>query len=229
MLLGAAGGGAVAVIGVDEVLGDSLGTGRKAAAGVAGAVAGASVGYALCTRAYRQKRDLEERFAQVEAELAATRAEMDAERAHTPNVSDVPEEPIEIKSPRPEVVQDQIVRLELGSALLFETDEKKLSARARPYLDALAASLNENPTSKVAIIGHTDDAGSEEYNLSLSKQRAGTIADYLTTQGVLPGRLQTTGRGETEPVDTNETPQGRAQNRRVEVYIIPQTPPTPTS
>ena len=224
MLIGAAGGGAVGVIGVDEVLGDSVSANRRAAAGVVGAVAGASVGYALCARAYRQKRDLEERFARVEAELAEARAQNEAEATdpHRP-AEEATRDAVEFPAPRPEVVRDQIVRLELGSTLLFETDGDVLSARARPYLDALASSLRENLGSEVALVGHTDTVGAEDYNRMLSERRARAVADFLIARGVAQERLHVAGRGEAEPIATNDTAEGRAQNRRVEVLIVPQT------
>ena len=69
------------------------------------------------------------------------------------------------------------------------------------------------------LVGHTDSTGSEEYNLELSKQRAGSVANYLATQNVNSARFTTDGLGESQPVATNDTDAGRAQNRRVEVAI----------
>ena len=79
--------------------------------------------------------------------------------------------------------------------------------------------MQEFEETNILIVGHTDSKGSESYNQDLSERRAGSAAAYLREQGLAPARLTTVGRGESEPVATNETAEGRQQNRRVEVAI----------
>lgn len=95
----------------------------------------------------------------------------------------------------------------------------------RPGLQAdmaeLARSLQQYPQSVVQIVGHTDSDGDAAFNQQLSERRANAVADVLLNQGVPFGRVQTFGRGESQPVATNLTPEGKQQNRRVEIVILP--------
>ena len=105
------------------------------------------------------------------------------------------------------------------SGLLFAYDSDVIQPAARTNLTALANSLKKYPDSQLLIVGHTDDAGSDSYNQGLSQRRADAAAAYLETQGIARSRIQTSGKGESEPVATNSTDAGRQQNRRVEVAI----------
>ena len=89
-------------------------------------------------------------------------------------------------------------------------------------LDAVVQILNDNPEIKVLIEGHTDKKGSRKYNLSLSKKRANSVRKYLKKQGIEKKRLKTAGSGFDEPIDDNDTEEGRAENRRVEFHILKQ-------
>lgn len=109
----------------------------------------------------------------------------------------------------------------LPQDILFATDSASLRPDLQSDLRTLAANLNANPNSTVAVIGHTDNTGAASYNLDLSQRRAATVSRILMNAGVAPNRLQSIGRGEDEPVATNLTPEGRALNRRVEVVIRP--------
>jgi len=109
------------------------------------------------------------------------------------------------------------IQVTFASGLLFAYDSDALGADARANLYELALSLDEYDNSNVLIVGHTDAKGSEAYNQALSERRAQAAARYLAEQGV--ERIDTRGRGEFEPVASNETEQGRQQNRRVEVAI----------
>jgi len=104
------------------------------------------------------------------------------------------------------------------SGLLFEFDSATIRGAARSNLDALASSLVKYPKSELLIVGHTDAVGSDSYNLGLSKRRATSASSYLRSQGVTRS-IKAVGRGETEPVADNDTEEGRALNRRVEVAI----------
>lgn len=105
--------------------------------------------------------------------------------------------------------------------ILFATDSDQISNSLRSDLGVLAASLNKYPDTHVQVVGHTDNTGSAAYNLDLSQRRAGTVANTLIANGVSGGRVSAFGRGEDQPVASNLTATGRAQNRRVEIIIIP--------
>ncbi len=104
------------------------------------------------------------------------------------------------------------------SGLLFDVNSDVIKGDARTNLDALAASLTKYPKSDLMIVGHTDATGTDSYNMALSKRRASSASSYLRSHGVARG-IQALGRGETEPIASNDTDAGRDQNRRVEVAI----------
>ena len=112
------------------------------------------------------------------------------------------------------------IQITFDSAILFEVDQSNLSAAARTNLAELASSLQQYPNTDVVIVGHTDATGSDSYNQALSERRSGSAASYLISQGVPSGRITTFGRGESEPVASNDTAYGRSQNRRVEIGIF---------
>jgi outer membrane protein OmpA-like peptidoglycan-associated protein len=89
----------------------------------------------------------------------------------------------------------------------------------RTILDQFAASLNSNPTTNIRIIGHTDSTGSDAINNPLSVNRATSVRDYLGSRGVAAQRVMVDGRGSREPVADNGSDQGRARNRRVEIFV----------
>jgi len=105
--------------------------------------------------------------------------------------------------------------------ILFSVDSAKLRPDLRSDLRALAQNLQQYPNSTVQIIGHTDNTGSAAYNQDLSARRASAVRNVLANNGVNPGRIVAIGRGETQPIASNLTPEGRAQNRRVEIIIRP--------
>jgi outer membrane protein OmpA-like peptidoglycan-associated protein len=104
------------------------------------------------------------------------------------------------------------------SGLLFDVNSDVIKGDARTNLDALAASLAKYPKSDLMIVGHTDATGTDSYNMGLSKRRASSASSYLRSHGVARG-IKALGRGETEPIASNDTEGGRQQNRRVEVAI----------
>ena len=103
----------------------------------------------------------------------------------------------------------------------FAVDSTTISPNFRGALDGVAQSLLKYPDSLIDVMGHTDSTGGEQYNLDLSRRRAESVATYLTSRGVSRARLETIGYGEQYPVADNSTPEGRAQNRRVEIRITP--------
>lgn len=107
--------------------------------------------------------------------------------------------------------------------ITFDVDSTRIYPGAYSALDRVADVLRRYPKSYVDVIGHTDSTGSEEYNQRLSERRAEAVANYLKSRGVQPERIAVYGMGETQPIATNATPEGRARNRRVEIRIIPAT------
>lgn len=109
----------------------------------------------------------------------------------------------------------------LPQDILFATDSTALRADLQADLGALARNLQDYPNSTVQVIGHTDNVGSATYNEDLSLRRANGVANVLISRGVSTARITTIGLGENQPVATNLTAEGRAQNRRVEIVILP--------
>ena len=105
------------------------------------------------------------------------------------------------------------------SGLLFDFDSDQLRAESKKNLDNLAKSLSDFGDSKLLLVGHTDDVGTDTYNLDLSRRRAAAVADYLISRGVPAARIATSGRGESEPIAPNDSDADRQKNRRVEVAI----------
>lgn len=105
--------------------------------------------------------------------------------------------------------------------VLFATDSANLRPDLTRDIKAVAGSLLRYPNSRIEVIGHTDDTGSAAYNQDLSQRRAVSVANILRDSGVPNGRLTAYGRGEDQPIASNASSQGRAQNRRVEIIIRP--------
>ena len=120
----------------------------------------------------------------------------------------------------PVISPDIIKRVEVAAKnVFFATASDKLLKQSNKRLDDVVTILNENPTFKVQIDGHTDDQGKDEYNLDLSNRRAASVKAYLVSKGIAEARLSSTGYGETKPIADNKTAKGRAQNRRVEMTL----------
>jgi OOP family OmpA-OmpF porin len=111
--------------------------------------------------------------------------------------------------------------IEITDTIQFETGKATLLPISRPVLDDVAQVMKDRPELFIRIEGHTDDQGSDDQNLRLSQDRADSVRTYLTSRGIAATRLKAQGFGETKPIDTNRTTQGRARNRRVEFHIIP--------
>jgi outer membrane protein OmpA-like peptidoglycan-associated protein len=111
--------------------------------------------------------------------------------------------------------------LRMPSDVTFASNQSSISPRFNATLDDVAAVLNRYDQSVIDIIGHADSDGADDYNLNLSRQRASSVAQYMVSRNVLADRLYVDGRGESQPVATNATAEGKAQNRRVEIVIRP--------
>ena len=117
----------------------------------------------------------------------------------------------------------QAILVNLPEGVTFDVGSYSLKPEFRATLDKVADSLKQYPDSLIDVYGHTDSTGSDAYNQTLSENRARTVANYLSMQGVSPARIRSQGYGETMPVASNDTPEGRARNRRVEIKIVPVT------
>lgn len=117
-------------------------------------------------------------------------------------------------------VGDRIV-LNMPSNITFATDQDQVRSAFYPTLTSVAIVLNKYDQSIVDVTGHTDNVGAQNYNFGLSERRAGSVADYLQSQGVNGRRLNVQGVGMNQPVASNGSEEGRAQNRRVEISISP--------
>jgi outer membrane protein OmpA-like peptidoglycan-associated protein len=151
-----------------------------------------------------------------EADIAhgeADRAKQDAEWARQ-QAEDLQRQIAELNAK----ATDRGLVVTLGD-LLFETNKSELKGGAASNLSKLSAFLTKYPDRTVAIEGHTDSIGSDEYNLNLSQRRANSVQQFLLAQGIAANRLSASGKGENFPVASNDSASGRQMNRRVEVII----------
>lgn len=116
-----------------------------------------------------------------------------------------------------------VIKLSLPDAVTFDFNSASLKPQFRPALDGVAATLADYPQTVVEISGHTDAVGSDAYNQRLSEERAGSVANYLVGKGLVRERFEIVGMGERYPVASNDSDDGRARNRRVEVRVVPLT------
>lgn len=112
------------------------------------------------------------------------------------------------------------IKITFDSGILFATNSSKLEAQAKVNIDKLAKILNKYPDTNIFVAGHTDITGKLDLNMKLSEQRAKSVVDYATSLGVSTSRFSMQGLGPNEPVATNDTPEGRQANRRVEVAVF---------
>jgi outer membrane protein OmpA-like peptidoglycan-associated protein len=111
------------------------------------------------------------------------------------------------------------IKITFSSGILFDINRADLKSSSRAELEKLANILNKYDDTNILLAGHTDSTGSDEYNMGLSRQRAQSVANYLSNQNVNPERFTVSGYGKSDPIASNDTADGRAQNRRVEVAI----------
>lgn len=196
---GAAGGAAVGA-GVGAILGGGKGTWIGALVGSAiGAGTGALVGNSMD----RQKKALEDQLGQLQAQ-------------QDQNSKDIQDIKVQMVKDRNDL---DAIKLVLGDAILFKTNQSSLSPSAQSALERIAYNLNQFPDTDVTVVGYTDNTGSQAVNDKLSLQRAQSVMNDLEKDGVAASRLKAVGKGWNDPVASNATPEGRAQNRRVEIFI----------
>jgi outer membrane protein OmpA-like peptidoglycan-associated protein len=128
----------------------------------------------------------------------------------------------EIRNSVPDAKVERVgegIVVEFNSNILFGFNQSNLSSEAKTNLDKLVTILNSNPDTNIEIQGHTDDKGSDTYNMTLSEKRAKAVSDHLISKAIATSRVTTKGFGESVPKADNSTEEGRAQNRRVEFLI----------
>lgn len=114
---------------------------------------------------------------------------------------------------------DNQLKLDIPSDISFATGRADIQPNFRAILDRFASGLRASPNADVRIIGHTDSTGSDAINNPLSLERATSVRNYLADRGVNAAHVQVAGRGSREPIASNDTAEGRARNRRVEIYV----------
>ncbi|HRO61467.1 MAG TPA: OmpA family protein [Burkholderiaceae bacterium] len=114
---------------------------------------------------------------------------------------------------------DNQLKLDVPSDISFATNSATITTAFRPILERFAETLHANPATTVRIVGHTDSTGNDAINDPLSVNRAASTRQFLADRGVNPNRIAIDGRGSREPIADNSTAAGRAQNRRVEIYV----------
>lgn len=119
---------------------------------------------------------------------------------------------------------DELV-LRMPSGITFPVDSSAIQPQFRTTLDQVAQTLSSYNQTYIDVYGHTDSTGSDAYNQSLSERRAQSVADYLAMRGVARARMGVRGFGESQPIASNDSEAGRAQNRRVEIKVVPVTQP----
>ena len=115
--------------------------------------------------------------------------------------------------------RENLLQLDIPSDISFRVNSAAILPNFQPILDRFAQTLVANPATTVQIIGHTDSTGTDAINNPLSVNRAASARDYLVARGVQVSRIMIDGRGSRDPIADNSTPAGRAQNRRVEIYV----------
>lgn len=114
-----------------------------------------------------------------------------------------------------------VVTFDESSGVYFDTNKYNINSASQITLNKLIGVFKEYPDTNILVVGHTDSQGAEDYNMTLSKNRAYAVTNYLSQSGISQGRLTTNWFGETQPLHDNATAEGRAKNRRVNVAILP--------
>jgi outer membrane protein OmpA-like peptidoglycan-associated protein len=128
----------------------------------------------------------------------------------------------EIPGAKVERIDDAIVvTFDENSGVYFATEKYDINTASQTTLNKLSGIFMEFPDTNILVVGHTDSSGSENYNMTLSKNRAYAVTNYLINKGLSSGRFTTNWFGETQPMHDNSTSEGRAKNRRVNVAILP--------
>jgi OOP family OmpA-OmpF porin len=122
--------------------------------------------------------------------------------------------------PAPKPAAPMAEKITLAADVLFDFDKYNIKPEGAKTLDELVSKLAGVNLEVIVAVGHTDSIGTEEYNLGLSKRRANAVKQYLVSKGIEANRIYTEGKGESQPVASNKTAEGRQKNRRVEIEVI---------
>jgi OmpA-OmpF porin, OOP family len=128
--------------------------------------------------------------------------------------------PAPAPAPQPAPAPAPMISMTLQAETLFDFDKSVIKPAGKASLDALVAKLSKVNLETVIAVGHTDSIGSDGYNQALAIRRVESVKAYLVSKGVPADQIKTEGRGETQPVASNKTREGRAQNRRVEIEVV---------
>ena len=129
----------------------------------------------------------------------------------------LPQYPASVNPAEP--AQSEVITLSDAGDVLFAFNKSDLTPSAQSQLDSFIPKLQSADVVSIKVIGHTDSVGLDTYNQALSERRASSVAAYLLSQGLAPNKLTSEGKGQSQPVADNETEEGRAKNRRVELHI----------
>lgn len=199
--------GAAVGTGVGALIGGGKGTWIGA---LVGGALGAGTGALVGNHMDKQKNALEQQLSQMQAQVNANSEQIDK------NTQDIQDIKVQMVKDRNDL---DAIKLVLGDAVLFQTGKSDLSQAADAALSRVAYNLKQFPNTDVTVVGYTDNTGTEQLNQTLSEKRAQAVVNYLESQGVAASRLKAVGMGESDPIASNATAAGRAQNRRVEMFI----------
>jgi len=185
-----------------------------------GLLVGAGVGAVVGAVAYHQNRTKGALIGAVGGGLAgaAVGSYMDSQKR---DLEKNLQQEIQSGEARVEKLPNDVVRITMTSHTAFDTDSVNIKPGFHSTLDKLADVVVRYGKTSLTIVGHTDNVGSDQYNQKLSERRAVSVAQYFESRHVSPLRLATLGKGEGEPVASNNTESGRSANRRVEIYVEP--------
>lgn len=199
---------------VGGLAGGGLGAIESGAWAAGGGLAGAVLGGLLC---YAQDGDKDEDG------IFDRRDRCPDTPANTPvkhNGCPMPVYTPAVKAPEPAAPPaPEVITLSDAGDVLFDFDRSDLTPAARAELTSLTPRLTDAQVVSIKVVGHTDSKGSDAYNQALSERRAASVVAFVMSQGVQSSKLSSEGRGESEPVQSNDTDAGRAQNRRVELHL----------
>ena len=149
-------------------------------------------------------------------------AKLENGKCVTPPPAVVPVEPPAVQPPAAVVVPPAVgsEKVSFAADALFDFDKAVLKPEGKEKLDDLASKMQGINVEVIIAVGHTDSVGSDAYNQKLSIRRSESVKAYLQAKGIEASRIYTEGKGETQPIDSNKTADGRAKNRRVEIEVV---------
>jgi len=200
---------------------DSSSSGKRGMTNMeTGAIIGAVGGAVIGAVAYKKNRTAGAIVGAVGGGLAggAVGAYMDSQKK---DLEKNLHQEIQAGSARVDKLPNDVVRITMTNQTAFDTNSTAIKPGFYTTMDKVADVVIRYGKTTLTVVGHTDNKGTTEYNQKLSEQRARSVAQYLESKDVNPVRLATLGKGETDPIASNDTESGRQANRRVEIYVEP--------